>query len=313
VEKLVLFFMFGFYYLMFSQECRLCFFGGLQDHTREIAELRFGVQVLGNSHNDCFIDAVSLTTGSAHKPVTIRSMKLKLEKIISRTATGNERESTSEDNAASVAAYSRASTRRIGPIKIINALIEGEPRRQPIMRYLRIDQPQSAGSGVVRGWVQYDTDVGDTSATGDRPTFSLPRLQSALISSALPLPQLSGRWRLEEVRDYPGVSYFTVIAIPVELDNVKPLAASDSDGGMRGGNPRITQCVIFALQSNDKSGTNHVYFRVGRGRIEETDAGSECHIFATLAVTRLRSGVHYIPYQHRLRINDTSPSVDIHC
>ena len=175
-------------------------------------------------------------------------------------------------------ALSQASTRPSGPIRVIQAMIGEEKKAIPILRCLRED-PQ-ASVAVCRKWYQYDPMETDEAL----PAFSFRQLQAVLAKGSFPLPQISGRWRLEEVTDYPGFSYYTILAMPVET--------------VHESGPETQQriaCIIVALQSNDSEEGNYVRIGVGRGML--TRGGTDSHapnsstgwvVSLTLSMIRIR-------------------------
>ena len=198
---------------------------------------------------------------------------MNLEKFLSRATVSMQSETNDQDWVSiSTGAASRASTVYAGPVRSIQCHLDGKVVTVPILRCLRVSGP-AAASRSVRSWFEYDV----AQTMEQRPPFSFKELQAALAACALPLPQFSGRWRLEEVGDWPGFSAYTIIAVP------RP------DATAAAGRSGSVECMVVALQSNDEQEWQYETFLVGRGRVDDGGAGGGCRITATLRRVRLRA------------------------
>ena len=246
-------------------------------------ELGFGKHVLGESLSKSYFDMVSVRC-SPHNATTAAPCRMDLERILSRAAAREHVAiDTTDASSMSTGDISLASTQHIGAIRSIRCRINGEPEilSVPILRSLRVSSPV-VDSRFVHSWVEYDT----TKTAEERPHFSFKEVQTALSACNLPLPQFSGRWRLEEVGDYPGFSAYTIIAIPF-AETAVPLqaaAAVSSAARLEEG----TDCLVVALQSNDSEEWKYEHFLVGRGRVEGAGTEDACRITATLRRVRLQ-------------------------
>ena len=249
-----------------DQEDDFCVYGGIIDKQEGSAELGFGIQVLKDSQGESYFEMVSVISSPAD-PSAVRSCRMKLEQVLSRTAAVANR-GRENDDSSSLAFHSNASIKHAGPVRFIECMVEGEHHNIPILRCLRVDGPTDDRRGV-HTWFEYDP----SETVESRPSFSFKELQATLAACSFSLPQLSGRWRLEEVGDYPGFSAFTIVAVPM------------SDGASANGSGEKVQCMVVALQSNDEEEWVYEHFYVGHGFISTTAGG--CYISATLRKNRL--------------------------
>ena len=175
-----------------------------------------------------------------------------------------------------------------GPVRSIRCRLDGEVVTVPILRRLLVSGP-ATDSRSARSWFEYDA----ANTTEERPHFTFRELQAALAASALPLPQFSGRWRLEEVGDWPGFSAYTLIAIP--WPGATSVAAAAAGASPAAGRGRCVECLVVALQSNDEEEWKYETFLVGRGQVTEDGPGGESRIAATLHRRRLKFNLHSRP------------------
>ena len=187
--------------------------------------------------------------------------RLKLDRILCQTAAPTE--ATDAGSVSDVAARSQATT-RIGSVKSVDARVDGQPRRIPILRWLRSEDggPAAAEEGrPARSWIQYDPDENDL----EEPKFTFAGLQQGLRMSALALPALSGRWLLEDDdRTYRGRQAYTLVAYPLAAEGADAPAPSAG-----------TRCLVAAAVSNDAyADMRFARLGVGRGTVAADGAAA---------------------------------------